>query len=185
MWKHPRTKKCSPISEGLTYLYMPPYSNSGRFGDTLAAEKTVVYFIFVCIIHEYDKIWIDSDWISSIIILYPQSKFAPNESNPSDHVTVKNPMSSLVLCSWRILMHLFPANDPKGNTEIRLAASLHLGKQIRVSAVAQQAFRGGKQWETTGDELADSPLYSQSQTCPADKWKNNQNNDTSDFLSSL
>ncbi len=56
-------------------------------------------------------------------------------------------------------MHLFSANDPKGNAEIRLAVSLHLGKQIRVGVVvAQQAFKSGKQWETTGDKLADSPL---------------------------
>lgn len=90
-----------------------------------------------------------------------------------------------MLRPWRILMHLFPANDPKGNTEVRLTASLHLGKQMRVSVVAQQAFKSGNQWETRGDELADSPLYSQSQTCPAEKRKNNQNNDTSDFLFSL
>lgn len=56
----------------------------------------------------------------------------------------------------------FLPNDRKGNTEIRLTVSL-------VSIVKQQASKSGKHWETTGDRLADSPLYSQSQTCPADK----------------
>lgn len=76
------------------------------------------------------------------------------------------------------------AYNCKDDTEVRLSVNFQQGQQIWVSAVVQ-AFKSGKHWETTGDKLTDSPLYSQSQTSPGEKYKNNQNNDTSDFLSSL
>lgn len=46
-------------------------------------------------------------------------------------------------------------------------------------------FKSRKRRVTTVEKLIDSPLYSQSQRCPVVKKRNNRNNDTSDFLSSL
>lgn len=79
------------------------------------------------------------------------------------------PVSSLDILFMMHSNASFLANGCKGNTIIRLMLSLHLEKQIQVSAVVQQAFKSGKYWETTGDKPTGSPLYSQSQTCPVGK----------------
>lgn len=77
-------------------------------------------------------------------------------SNQSNHIIVKKKTVSSLCASF--MMHIFWLSKKRRDKTL----SFHLGKQIRVSVVMQQAFTSGEHRVTTGDKPKDSLFYSQS-----------------------